>query len=485
MAFKDLQQFIEALRERGELMEIDVEVDRDLEITEIADRVMKANGPALLFKRVKGSPYPLLINAFGSFERVAFALGAEGGRQGLDELAGEIAELVDLSSYAGFLGKVKALPKAARLACALPVPAVLGAPCKEVVEDDPDFNALPILKCWPKDGGRFLTLPLVFTMDPDTGRQNVGMYRMQIYDKRTAGLHWHLHKDGRAIWEKWRARGGRMPVSVALGCDPAMIYAATAPLPPFIDEAMFAGFLRKAPIERTKCTTNDIEVPARAEFVLEGYVDTEEPLRDEGPFGDHTGYYSLVDKYPVFHLERIIRKRNPVYNCTIVGKPPMEDCYLGKATERLFLPLLKMFVPEIVDMNLPLEGVFHNCALISIRKRYPGQAKKVMHALWGMGQMMYTKLLVVVDESVDVQDVSTVAWKAFNNIDAARDVVIVEGPLDALDHASPLPHYGHKMGIDATRKWPEEGHGREWPDDIEMSDDVKSLVDSRWKEYGF
>ena len=485
MAFRDIQHYMEALRGRGELKEINAEVDRDLEITEIADRVMKAGGPALLFNKVKGSPYPLLINAFGTYDRMAYALGAEGGRAGLDAMAAEIADLIDVSSYMGFIGKAKAIPKLARLACALPMPALLGAPCKEVVETDPDLDAIPVLKCWPGDGGRFLTLPLVFTKDPETGRQNVGMYRMQIFDKKTTGMHWHLHKDGRAIWEKWRARGERMPVSVALGCDPAMIYAATAPLPAFIDEAMFAGFLRKAPIERVKCDTNDIEVPARAEFILEGYVDPSEPLREEGPFGDHTGYYSLKDSYPVFHLERITRKKHPVYNCTIVGKPPMEDCFLGKATERLFLPLLKSLLPEIADMNLPLEGVFHNCAVVSIRKRYPGHAKKVMHALWGMGQMMYTKMLVIVDASVDAQDLSAVAWKVFNNIDAARDVVVAEGPLDALDHASPLPHYGHKMGIDATKKWPSEGHLREWPDDIEMSADIKKLVEGRWKEYGF
>jgi 4-hydroxy-3-polyprenylbenzoate decarboxylase len=475
---------MDALRERGELVEISAEVDRDLEITEIADRVMKDGGPALLFTNVRGCAFPLLINAFGTYERMSFALGAAGGKAGLDAIGDEIADLIDASSYMGFVGKAKAVPKLARLACALPVPALLGAPCKEVIEDDPDLNALPVLKCWPGDGGRFLTLPLVFTVDPETGRQNVGMYRMQVYDAKTAGMHWHLHKDGRAIWEKWRKRGGRMPVSVALGCDPAMIYAATAPLPPFIDEAMFAGFLRKAPIERTKCTTNDIEVPARAEFILEGYVDTEEPLREEGPFGDHTGYYSLKDDYPVFHLTRITRKRAPVYNCTIVGKPPMEDCFIGKATERLFLPLLKTVLPEIVDMNLPLEGVFHNCAILSIRKRFPGHAKKIMHAVWGLGQMMYTKLIIVVDETVDAQDLSAVAWKVFNNIDAARDVVVVEGPLDALDHASPLPHYGHKMGIDATKKWKTEGHDREWPDDIEMSDEVKRRVTERWTEYG-
>ncbi len=488
MAFKDIRHFMEALKDRGQLVEIDAEVDRDLEITEIADRVMKAGGPALLFKRVTGSPYPVLINAFGTYERMAFALGAENGRFGLDALAGEIADLIDLSSYVGFIGKAKAIPKLAHLACALPIPAGLGTPfgshCQEVIEDDVDLDTIPALTCWPKDGGRFFTLPLVFTMDPDTGRQNIGMYRMQVYDKGTTGMHWHLHKDGRSIWEKWKARGGRMPVSVALGCDPALIYSATAPLPPFLDEILFAGFLRKAPVERVKCTTNDILVPTRAEFILEGYIDTEEPFREEGPFGDHTGYYSLKDLYPVFHVERITRKKDPIYNCTIVGKPPMEDCFLGKVTERLFLPLIKTLLPEIVDMNFPLEGVFHNCVIVSIRKKFPGHAKKVMHALWGMGQMMYTKLIVVVDGDVDPQDLSTVAWKVFNNIDAARDLVIVDGPLDALDHASPLPHYGHKLGIDATKTWKEEGHTREWPDDIVMTDYVRRLVDERWNEYG-
>lgn len=483
MAFKDLQQYMEALAGRGELVEITAEVDRDLEITEIADRVMKAGGPALLFRNVAGSPYPLLINAFGTYERMAFALGTD-GEGGLDAIAAEIADLIDLPSYMSFIGAAKSIPKLTRLACVLPVPALLGAPCQEVIEDDVDLDRIPVLKCWPQDGGRFFTLPLVFTKDPDTGRQNVGMYRMQIFDKTSTGMHWHLHKDGRSLWEKWKARGERMPVAVALGCDPATIYAATAPLPPFIDETMFAGFLRKAPLERVKCTTIDIDVPARAEFVLEGYVDPQEPLREEGPFGDHTGYYSLKGYYPVFHVQRITRKREPVYNCTIVGKPPMEDCFLGKATERIFLPLLKMQLPEIVDINFPLEGVFHNCLLVSIRKRYPGHAKKVMHALWGMGQMMYTKLIVVVDEDVDPQDISTVAWKAFNNIDAARDLTIVDGPLDALDHASPLPHFGHKLGVDATKKWPEEGHDREWPDDIRMTDYVRSLVDQRWTEYG-
>ncbi len=484
MAFKDLSHFVRTLRQKGELKEIDVEVDRDLEISEIADRIMKAEGPALLFKRVKDSPYPVLINAFGTYKRMALALGSDNGFDGLDHLASEIADIIDISSYTGFVGKAMAIPKLARLACVVPLPAVLGAPCQEVLEDTVDLDLIPALRCWPGDGGRFFTLPLVITRDPEDGRQNLGMYRMQIYDKKSTGMHWHLHKDGHAIWEKWRNRGGRMPVSVALGCDPALIYAATAPLPSFIDEMMFAGFLRKAPVERVRCITNELLVPANAEFILEGYVDTKEPLKEEGPFGDHTGYYSLKAPYPVFHVEKITRRRKALYNCTIVGRPPMEDCYLGKATERLFLPLLRAQLPEIVDMNFPLEGVFHNCVIVSIRKSFPGHARKVMNALWGMGQMMYTKMIIIVDESVDARDLSSVAWKVFNNIDAARDLVIVAGPLDALDHASPLPHYGHKLGIDATKKWKEEGHQREWPDDIVMTDYMKRLVDERWHEYG-
>ena len=297
-------------------------------------------------------------------------------------------------------------------------------------------------------------------------------------------MHWHLHKDGREIYDKYKALGGRMPVSVALGCDPAITYSATAPLPKMIDEMMFAGYLRKSPVKMVKSITNDLYVPANAEFILEGYVDVNEALKMEGPFGDHTGYYSLADYYPIFHVTCITHKKNAVYPATVVGKPPMEDCYMGKATERIFLPLLKMQYPEIIDINFPLEGVFHNCVIVSIKKRYPGHAKKIMNSLWGIGQMMYTKMIIVVDENVSPQDISTVAWKVFNNIDAKRDVVISEGPLDALDHASNLPHYGHRMGIDATKKWKTEGHDREWPDDIEMTDDIKNLVSKRWNEYG-
>lgn len=477
MAYKDLQDFMKRLEEDHLLVRVKSQVDSNLEITEIIDRVSKANGPAVLFENVKDSSYPVLINAFGSYGRMNRALEVDD----INDIANAIVDLMDMSSYATLMNKLKSVPKLARLAKVFPQ-KVKKAACQEVMEE-PNLSTLPILKCWPEDGGRYITLPLVITKDPETGTQNMGMYRLQVFDEKTTGMHWHLHKDGREIYEKYRKIGGRMPVSVALGCDPATIYAATAPLPKMIDEMVFAGFLRKTPLPIVKCITNDLYVPANAEFVLEGYVDVDE-LREEGPFGDHTGYYSLSDMYPVFHLTKMTRRKHPIYPTTVVGKPPMEDCYLGKATERIFLPLVKVQCPEIVDMNFPLEGVFHNCVIVSIQKTYPGQAKKVMHALWGMGQMMYTKLIIVVDEHIKPNDLSTVAWKVFNNIDAARDVVIVDGPLDALDHASNLPHYGHKMGIDATKKWPSEGHTREWPKDIEMTKEIKELVDRRWKEYG-
>ncbi|WZL72266.1 menaquinone biosynthesis decarboxylase [Clostridiaceae bacterium 35-E11] len=477
MAYKDLQDFMKKLEEDHLLVRVKPQVDSNLEITEIVDRVSKANGPAVLFENVKNSPYPVLINAFGSYERMNSALEVDD----INDIANTIVDLMDMSSYATFMNKLKSVPKLARLAKVFPQ-KIKKAACQEIIEE-PDLSTLPILKCWPEDGGRYITLPLVITKDPETGIQNMGMYRLQVFDKKTTGMHWHLHKDGREIYEKYRRIGGRMPVAVALGCDPATIYAATAPLPKMIDEMVFSGFLRKAPLPIVKCITNDLYVPANAEIVLEGYVNVDE-FREEGPFGDHTGYYSLADVYPVFHLTKMTRRKHPIYPATVVGKPPMEDCYLGKATERIFLPLVQVQCPEILDMNFPLEGVFHNCVIVSIKKTYPGQAKKVMHALWGMGQMMYTKMIIVVDENVKPSDLSTVAWKVFNNIDAARDVVIVDGPLDALDHASNLPHYGHKMGIDATKKWTSEGHTREWPKDIQMTKEIKDLVDRRWKEYG-
>lgn len=478
--YKNLQDFISHLEEKGLLKRIKIEVDPELEITEIVDRVSKKNGPALLFENVKGSDYPVLINSMGTYERMSMALGVEK----LDDIGNDIEEFIDMSNYLGLMKKFKSIPRLARMMTVFPIKLPTKGACQEVIENEPDLFKLPILKCWPQDAGRFITLPLVITKDPETEIQNMGMYRMQVFDKNTTGMHWHLHKDGREIYDKYRTLGGKMPVSVALGCDPAITYSATAPLPKMIDEMMFAGFIRKFPVKLVKSITNDIFVPADAEFVIEGYVDVDEEYRLEGPFGDHTGYYSLADKYPVFHVTCITHKKDPVYPTTVVGKPPMEDCYMGKATERIFLPLLKMQYPEIVEFNFPLEGVFHNCVIVSIKKRYPGHGKKIMNSLWGIGQMMYTKMIIVVDENVSPQDLSTVAWKVFNNIDAKRDVVISEGPLDALDHASNLPHYGCRMGIDATKKWPSEGHTREWPDDIDMTEDIREFVSKRWNDYG-
>lgn len=481
MAYKDLREFMADLEKRGELKRIKAEADPILEITEITDRVSKEIGPALLFENPTGSKIPVVINLFGSYPRMNLALGVND----LDDIAKEILSFLQPPEMpTSILDKLKALPKLAQIANFLPK-TVKKAPCQEVIMqgDEVNLEELPVLKCWPQDGGRFVTLPLVITADPVTGKRNVGMYRLQIYDKNTTGMHWHLHHDGADNYRLNQKEKQKMPVAVAIGADPATIYAATAPLPKGIDEMFFSGFLRKEPVEMVKCITSDLEVPAHAEIILEGYVDPEEK-RWEGPFGDHTGYYSLADWYPVFHVTCITRKKDAVYPATIVGKPPMEDCYLGKATERIFLPLLKITVPEIVDMNLPLEGVFHNCAILSIKKAYPMHAKKVMSAVWGMGQMMFTKMIIIVDEHINVHDLSEVWWKVYNNIDAKRDLMIVEGPLDALDHASPHPFWGSKLGIDATKKWPGEGHEREWPDDITMSDDVRALVDRKWKEYG-
>jgi 4-hydroxy-3-polyprenylbenzoate decarboxylase len=483
MAYKGLGDFVAAIEARGELRRIAVEVDPELEIAEIADRVMRAGGPALLFERVKGSAYPLLINAMGSEPRMALALGAKS----LDEKAAEIEKLLDWAwsqardpSIVGSLPS--ALPKLPAFLSLLPK-RVTRAPCRELSSDEEGFDSLPVLKCWPGDGGRFLTLPIVCARDPETGEQNAGMYRMQVYDDRTAGMHWHVHKDGARIFDKYRTRGERMPVAVALGCDPAVTYASTAPLPEGLWEMIFAGFLRGKPAVVAKASLSSIDVPADAEFVLEGYVDPEE-RRLEGPFGDHTGFYSLPDEYPVFHLERITRRRSPIYPATIVGMPPKEDCWMAKATERLFLPFLKRLCPEIADLSMPLEGVFHNCVIVSIRKRYPGQARKVMNFVWGMGQMMYAKFVLVVDDDVAPSDYPTVAWRAFNNVDAGRDLVYSEGPLDALDHSSPMPRFGTRLGVDATRKYPEEGAGRPWPDPLKMEPRITRLVEGRWREYG-
>lgn len=452
MVFKDLQKFLAALDKKGLLHTVDVEVDPELEITEIADRVSKNFGKALKFTRVKGSVYPLVINTMGTYERLNIGLGVTD----LDEIASQIEDYMNLSGYVTLKGKIMAIPKLAPLPFIFPK-KIKNAPCQEVIEE-PNLDALPIIKCWPQDGGKYITLPLVFTKDPETGQQNVGMYRMQVYDHKTTGMHWHLHKDGKEIYEKYRRLGMKMPVSVAIGCDPATIYAATAPLPKMIDEMIFAGYLKKKPVELTKCVSNDLYVPAHAEFILEGYVDLDEK-RLEGPFGDHTGYYSLSDLYPVFHLEKMTRKKNPVYPTTIVGKPPMEDCYLGKATERIFLPLMKIQCPELVDIDFPLEGVFHNCAIVSIKKAFPLHGNKILYALWGLGQMMYTKMIIVVDETVNVHNYALVFKTLIENVTAENHLVLSEGPLDALDHASNRAFQGFRLGIDATAKFALESSG--------------------------
>jgi len=472
-----LRDFIRLLQERGELAVIDHPVDPVLEITEIAVRVVKAGGPALLFRNVAGSAMPVLINQFASHERMCLALRTPS----YDALAERVTGLMDLEMPQGIMEKVKALSKLRNLA-GYGARSVKQGACQEVVYlgDDIDLARLPVLQCWPLDGGRFITLPVVFTRDPRTGIRNAGMYRLQVYDSRTTGMHWHVHKDAA---EHYRTSGGRLQVAVAIGTDPAVTYAATAPLPGIIDEMMFAGFLRGEPVDMVECRTVDLEVPADAEIVLEGYVEPGE-RRTEGPFGDHTGYYSLADDYPVFHVTALTHRRDPIYATTIVGIPPMEDAFIAKATERLFLPLLRLTLPEVVDMDLPEAGVFHNCAVLSVRKSYPMHARKIMHAVWGMGQMQFTKCVIVVDADVDVHDYAQVAWRAFNNVDPGRDIVHTEGPLDALDHSSPTPFWGAKMGIDATRKWPEEGHPRQWPPDIVMAAEVVARVDALWSQLG-
>ena len=479
MGYRNLQEFIARLEQAGELKRIREPVSPYLEITEITDRVCKQGGPALLFEKAPGYEMPVLMNAFGSMQRMCLALEVDS----LDTIAPELLSFLEAEANT-LMKKLKLLPKLARLGRMFPR-EVSKAPCQEVVftGEEVDLGQLPVLTCWPEDGGPFITLPVVITQHPDTGRRNVGMYRMQVYDGRTTGMHWHAHKGGAQHYRVATAKGETLPVAVAIGPDPAVTYAATAPLPEDIDEILFAGFLRGEPVDLVPCVTQPLMVPAESQMVLEGYVQPGERRR-EGPFGDHTGYYSLADDYPVFHVTALTRRRQAVYPATIVGRPPMEDCFMAKATERIFLPLIKRQMPEIVDLNLPVEGVFHNLAFISIDKRYPGHARKVMHAIWGMGQMMFTKIIIVFDREVDVQDLSQVLWRLGNNVDPKRDTVFAEGPVDALDHASPLPHFGSKMGIDATRKWPEEGFTREWPPVIDMDPEVKRKVDELWPRLG-
>jgi 4-hydroxy-3-polyprenylbenzoate decarboxylase len=401
----------------------------------------------------------------------------------VDEIARRISEYLEMRMPEGLMGKLKMLPKLAEMGSFFPK-IVSQGPCQEVIRRD-GFSLFdyPILKCWPEDAGRFITLPMVFSRNPDTGKRNCGCYRMQVFDERTAGMHWQTHKQGAEHYrrEQTLGRTKRMDVAVAIGCDPATMYSAILPLPPDLDEMMIAGFIRSSPVEMVKCQTIDLEVPAQSEIVLEGYVELGE-LRTEGPFGDHTGFYSLADEYPVFHVTCVSQRKDPIYATTIVGPPPMEDFYMGKAIERIFLPLMRLQLPEVRDICMPAEGIFHNLILVSIRKSYPGHARKVMSAIWGLGQAMFSKVIVVVDEHVDVQNVREVAWKALNHIDPERDIQFTMGPVDSLDHASRLPNYGSKMGIDATKKWPGEGFARPWPGEIQMTAEVKQRVDELWKK---
>ena len=483
MKFNDLRQFITFLEDRGELRRIKAPVSCDLEITEICDRVVKMGGPALLFEHVQGYDIPVLINMFGTERRMAWALGVER----LDDLAGRIRQLMGMMQGPpqGMLNKVRALGQLVHMASFQPK-VVRSAPCQEVVlsGEDVDLTRYPILKCWPLDGGRYITLPLVITRDPETGTRNLGMYRIQVYDARTAAMHWQTHKVGAHHYRVGGEMGRqRLDVAVALGGDPATIWTGAAPLPPDMDEILVAGFIREEGVELVKCKTVDLEVPAQAEMVIEGYVvPGEEGL--EGPFGDHTGYYSMADDYPMFHVTCITQRRDPIYPTTIVGRPPMEDYFMGKVTERVFLPIIQMVLPEVVDINMPAEGVFHNLVLVSIKKEYPGHARKAVYGLWGMGLMSLAKTIIVVDHYVNVHDLSEVTWRVTNNIDPSQDILFATGPLDDLDHAAPTPKFGSKMGIDATAKGPMEGRQREWPPDIVMSPEVKALVDSKWSEYG-
>ncbi len=480
MPYTDLRDFIRALEGAGELKRVPFEVDPVLEMTEFADRAVKSGGPALLFERPRGSSIPVLMNAFGSERKMQIALEVES----VDSVANRISEYLEMRMPEGLIGKLKMLPKLAEMGGFFPRTVSRG-PCQEVVREN-GFSLFdyPVLKCWPADAGRFITLPLVFSKNPDTGKRNCGMYRMQIFDERTAGMHWQTHKQGAEHYRRMRHHGAaRMEVAVAIGADPATIFSAILPLPPDLDEMMIAGFLRNSPVEMVKCRTCDLEVPANAEIVLEGYVELGE-LRAEGPFGDHTGFYSLADDYPVFHVTCVTQRRDPIYTATIVGPPPMEDYFMGKAIERIFLPLMRLQLPEIRDISMPAEGVFHNLMLVSIRKSYPGHARKVMSAIWGLGQAMFTKCIVVVDEDVNVQDAREVAWKALNNIDPERDIQFTLGPVDSLDHSSRLANFGSKMGVDATRKWPGEGFARPWPDVIRMSPEVRARVDELWARAG-
>ena len=475
MPYEDLREFIEKLESENELARIKREISPILEMSEIATRVVKAGGKALLFENPKGYDVPVLMNAFGSERRMKLALEVqrfeEIGERMISAFKFRPSSLTDALKGFGMLKDAMSfMPK-----------KVSKAPCQE--KEAESLEKFPILKCWPKDAGRFITLPVVITKDPETGELNAGMYRMQVYDGKTTGMHWQIHKHGAEHFRKIIEKGeDKIEVAVAIGVEPATLYAATAPLPEGFSEFMFAGFIRKKRVKLVECKTVDLMVPATAEIVLEGYVRVDE-LRVEGPFGDHTGYYTPPELYPVFHITHITHREDPIYHATVVGKPPMEDAWLGKATERIFLPFIKLICSEIVDINLPVEATFHNLAIVSIKKRYPGQAKKVMYALWGLGMLSLTKVIIVVDEDINVHNMSEVIWAVTSRFDPARDVVLLPpSPTDSLDHAAYIPNLAGKLGIDATRKMREEGYEREWPEVVEMSDDIKKRIDEFWEE---
>lgn len=506
MPFDTLTELLAALEKRGELRRVSVPVDPHLEITEIADRVSKAPtrsgqypsavapfdaraprhstpaiNQALLFEKVIGSDVPLAINIFGSAERLQLALGCES----FEALAEKISELTQPVVPGTMMGKIKKGIDLLKLSSLGPRVVGGAAPCQQVVKtDDANLFDLPIIQCWPNDGGRYITMAQIVTKHPETNVRNLGMYRVQVFDRKLTAMHWHMHHDGARHFRAWAKAGRPCPLAITLGGESVLPYAATAPLPPGIDEHVFAGFLMGRAIELVPCKTIPLEVPANCEIVIEGFVDPEKTIL-EGPFGDHTGFYSLADQYPVFNVTAITHRKNPIYPTTIVGKPPQEDYYFGKATERIFLPLLKILIPDIIDYELPMFGVFHNCAFIKIQKQYPYHARKVMHAVWGAGQMAWTKMIVVVDEHVDVHDLDDVLFHLAANVDPRRDTVITEGPLDILDHAAPAMGAGSKLGIDATRKWPGEGTVRQWPEEIAMDSATVARVTGRWREYGF
>jgi 4-hydroxy-3-polyprenylbenzoate decarboxylase len=478
--YTDLSEFLADLDKRRQLVRITDRVSPTLEIAAVTDRACKSpqGGPALLFEAPSGFDIPVATNIFGSLDRMQLALGVTK----LEDLEKEIDDLMTPPAPKGVIDALKLLPVVGRLADLMPK-TVKDAPCQEVVNRDGTLDDLPILKCWPGDGGPFITLPLVFTRDPETGTRNIGVYRMQVFDSRTTGMHWQRHKGGAQHYRVAERLGRRLEVAVALSPEPILAYCATAPMPEGLDELLLGGFLSRRRIEVVKCVTVDLEVPASSHIVLEGYVEPGERRR-EGPFGDHTGFYSQPDDYPVFHLTCVTRRARPTYLTTIVGIPPMEDYYLGLASERIFLPMIRKTVPEIVDMHFPAEGIFHNLVIVSIDKRYPGHARKIMNAFWGLGQLMFSKTIVVVDKDVNVHDAGEVAWIVGTHMDPLRDVQMTKGPVDDLDDAADLPAYGGKMGIDATRKWASEGYSRSWPARIATTEEASRKAAEIWNKIG-